>query len=285
MVILFIGKDGFLGSHLLNSFKSSNNLLLYGVKSMPRKLIANNIKSYYLTNLDNINKLSKINIDIVINTAVVYGKNNKNSKLWETNVKMPLMLTRIVKNPECIFINFGSFYTKFSKYPNLKKYSDSKIALNNGLKKIKNKKIVMLHLEHLYGENDSKDKFIPTMLENLINGVNEIKLTNCNQKRDFVHVDDITKLIHNIIDQKSKLSLGMNEFEVGTGKSIPIKKLLILMKKKTDSSTNLNFGALELDQNEIMDSKANISSLIDLFGWAPEISIKKGIDSLILSQK
>ena len=39
-------------------------------------------------------------------------------------------------------------------------------------------------------------------------------------------------LIHLIINQRNNLNYCFNEFEVGTGKSVAVKKLLQLMKKK-----------------------------------------------------
>ena len=228
MVILLIGRNGFLGKNLVNSFKSIensiSNSLLYGVKSYP-KTIDNNLDHFFLTDLNELELLSKINIDIVINTAVLYGRND-DQKLWETNVEMPLKLIEVIKNPDCLFINFGSFFTKHMDYVKLQKYRDSKIALRESLKKIEKRKTVLLHLEHIYGNYDSKNKFVAKMLDLLTRNVDEIELTECCQKRDFIHVSDVVQLIHLIINQRNKLNYCFNEFEVGTGKSVAVKKLL-----------------------------------------------------------
>tara|TARA_B110001452_G_C15241025_1_gene429667 strand:- start:5795 stop:6655 length:861 start_codon:yes stop_codon:yes gene_type:complete len=286
MVILFIGGNGFLGKTLVNSFKSIensiSNSLLYGVKSYPKKTIDNSLDHYFLTDLNELELLSKINIDIVINTAVLYGRND-DQKLWETNVKMPLKLIEVIKNPDCLFINFGSFYTKHLDYVKLQNYRDSKIALREGLKKLEKRKTVLLHLEHIYGNYDSKNKFVAKMLDLLTRNVDEIELTECCQKRDFIHVSDVVQLIHLIINQRNNLNYCFNEFEVGTGESVAVKKLLQLMKKKTNSSTKLSFGSLNLNPNEIMDSKANIAPLNELFAWNPKVSLDQGIDDLISS--
>ena len=286
MVFLLIGGNGFLGKNLVNSFKSiensNSNSLLYGVKSYPKKTIDNGLDHYFLTDLNELESLSKINIDIVINTAVLYGRND-DQKLWETNVKMPLKLIEVIKNPDCLFINFGSFYTKHLDYVKLKNYIDSKIALRESLKKLEKRKTVLLHLEHIYGNYDSKNKFVAKMLDRLTRNVDEIELTECCQKRDFIHVSDVVQLIHLIINQRNKLKYCFNEFEVGTGESVALKKLLLLMKKKTNSSTKLSFGSLKLNPNEIMDSKANIAPLNELFAWYPKVSLDQGINDLISS--
>ena len=121
------------------------------------------------------------------------------------------------------------------------------------------------------------------MFNLLAKDVEEIELTECSQKRDFIHVSDVVQLIHLIINQRYKLNNCFNEFEVGTGKSVAIKKLLQIMKEKTNSSTKLSFGSLELNFNEIMDSKANIAPLNELFAWSPKVSLDQGIDDLISS--
>ena len=46
--------------------------------------------------------------------------------------------------------------------------------------------------------------------------------------------------------------LEYEEYEVGTGNVITIKKFVDIVKKATNSSTNLNFGGKDYRQNEIM---------------------------------
>ena len=46
------------------------------------------------------------------------------------------------------------------------------------------------------------------------------------------------------------------------------------------SNTMLNFGAIEYRQNEVMTSKADISSLLNL-GWEPRFDLKMGLRKYI----
>ena len=55
-----------------------------------------------------------------------------------------------------------------------------------------------------------------------------------------------------------------------------------LIKDLMQSETVLNFGALEYRENEVMYSKADISSLIKL-GWNPMFNLEEGLKEYIMS--
>lgn len=69
-------------------------------------------------------------------------------------------------------------------------------------------------------------------------------------------------------------------FEVGTGESISIRNLVKKIKIISGSQSVLGFGDIEYRNDEIMDSKAENSNLIDL-GWRPFVSLENGIKKII----
>ena len=74
----------------------------------------------------------------------------------------------------------------------------------------------------------------------------------------------------------------INAFEVGTGTATSIAGFVKIVKKQTNSQTELKFGALPYRENEIMEAKADPSSLIE-YGWKPTFSLEKGISETIAS--
>ena len=108
----------------------------------------------------------------------------------------------------------------------------------------------------------------------------EINLTAGEQKRDFVYVEDVVDAYWKILKYHSMLSFDTSElyqyYEIGTGKTICIRDLALIVKSLLSSKTRLNFGAIPYREGEIMESKADISKLKEL-GWLPSMDIEDGI--------
>ncbi|EAA5526345.1 CDP-abequose synthase, partial [Salmonella enterica] len=66
----------------------------------------------------------------------------------------------------------------------------------------------------------------------------------------------------------------------GTGKSIELKEVFEIIKKETHSSSKINYGAVAMRDDEIMESHANTSFLTRL-GWSAEFSIEKGVKKML----
>ena len=109
-------------------------------------------------------------------------------------------------------------------------------------------------------------------------------ITYGQQKRDFVYIDDVCEAFKTILDNYKKFAFHYLTFEVGTGKSIPIRSFIENIKRISNSKTQLNFGKLPYREDEIMSSKADISFLENL-GWKPTVMIEEGITKIITEYK
>ena len=130
-------------------------------------------------------------------------------------------------------------------------------------------------LEHMYGEDDSRLKFVTFLFESLKEGVPEINLTTGEQKRDFIYVGDVVEAYWKILTHQDAAER-YQRYEIGTGKAVCIRDLSVRMKELLRSETKLNFGAIPYRENEVMESKADISGLQTL-GWTPSTDIEEGI--------
>ena len=92
-----------------------------------------------------------------------------------------------------ILFDTDSFFNTDSLLPKyLNTYSLSKAQFVEWLKQLSYKiQCVNLRLEHMYGPKDDKTKFVPWLLDQMINSIEEIKLTLGTQKRDFIYIDDV----------------------------------------------------------------------------------------------
>ena len=282
--VLIVGAYGFLGQHVTNYFVNKDYHVHLAVKSsskVPKALVNFKPIVSFTDAPDFIDKLDDLMFDVVIYTAVHYGKNRNKDDVWECNVHLPLRILEKVGNEKLLFIHFDTFFNKFSAYKYLPLYTSSKQEFREQLKQNFDCKIVGLQLEHLYGENDNSTKFISIIIDALKSNKDEIQLTSCEQKRDFIYVGDLLILIDKLILARKNLALNNYLFEVGTGESISLKSFVVELKYQLKASTKLIFGALPMRQNEIMDSKADLNKLDNILSWQPKINFKQGINRLI----
>jgi nucleoside-diphosphate-sugar epimerase len=283
--ILLTGATGFLGSHILKRLLNDGKdvVILTRETSNFRKIKMLKGFTIFQVNqhLSNIEELFEIHsIDTIIHVATEYGKKLPYSVVLYSNVYLPIRLIEAANKKKLkIFINTDSFFSKFQNYSYLKEYITTKKIFKQYLKSLTGIQIINLQLEHVFGENDSKDKFIPFLIESMKTNMNEIALTEGIHKRDFIYVDDVVDA-YMVVLSKSKYLKQFSEFEVGTGVSIQIKDFVIRAHQILNSKSNLLFGALPTRYDEISDSKANNLDLINL-GFIPKTTIEVGINKII----
>lgn len=280
--IFITGATGFLGASLVHK------LLGMGYKVYATKRAQSKLSRYgglveqpiwiELEHLD-FDEFFKINsVDCIVHCATDYGRKNVNPiQTVEANLILPLKIIHAAAGHVCNFINTDTILPKqINNYSLSKKqfaewlhiYSDRIGAIN-------------ISLEHFYGPGDDVTKFTSSIINALLLGESEIKLTNGEQKRDFIYIDDVVDAITLIINASQGCQSGFHEYEVGYGASISIREFVTTAKILSGNhSTLLNFGAIPYRQNEKMEVVANIASLNKL-GWEPKIGLTEGLGRTI----
>lgn len=122
-------------------------------------------------------------------------------------------------------------------------------------------------LEHFYGAGDNPTKFVSYVISNLLDEVGSLEFSEGTQKRDFIFIHDVVDAFVTILKNLSQWQKGFYPFEIGTNQNIAIRDLVLLTKDLCNNEkTELKFGALQLRENEVMNSFANTESIRKL-GW------------------
>ena len=284
--ILLTWWTGFLGSYLITELLNEYNIILlkrrYSDISRISWLI-NKIKYYDLDYLDKLEKIfEEDNIDMIIHTATDYWKKQSNfNSIIESNLLFPIKLLELwIKHWIKTFINTDTHWNENTELPIwLSYYAYSKKDFIKYLKKIINNnkiKFINIKLEHLYWPKDNNDKFIPYIINNLLQNVDKIDLTKWEQKKDFIYINDAIKAYISILNNIDKILDWFEEFNLWSWKTLSIKELILKINHIIKSNTSLNFGKLEYRKWEPIQSKAYIKKLNN-FWWYPKYDINSWI--------
>lgn len=282
--ILITGGNGFLGSHIVRSLIKKYKIVVLEKNTAQLERLNDVLSEIKIYDIDRIQPeliFVENNIDIILHTATIYGRNDETIEtILATNFLLPFTLFRLgVKHNSKVFINTDTVLER-----TVSTYAMSKAQLRDWLQFYAQElKVINIQLEHFYGPEGRIDNFISLMIRQMLANSPEINLTKGEQTRDFVYYTDVVDAFLLIINSKDKFNQSYFNIEIASGERITIKKLVETIKKLTQSTTNLNFGALPYRENEFMESKANNLHLRSL-GWIPKVSLVEGLKESILKE-
>lgn len=284
--VLLTGATGFLGSHLLEALlKKGHEVVILKRSTSDTWRIQDLIDQVVIYDVDTQGielAFEQQHIDVVMHTACHYGRNDDPiTQVVESNLMFGLRIL-----DACLKYNTDTFFNTDSLLPrDLNVYSLSKQQFVEYLKQQSSQiKIINLKLEHMYGPKDDETKFVPWVLSQLKANVQEIKLTEGEQQRDFIYIDDVVSAYLTALEKTSGL-VGFNEFDVGTGELVTVRNFLEQLKeiyeiKLGSTSTSFAFGAIPYREGEMMSVELNNQPLKAL-GWQPHMNSSAGIERII----
>jgi len=266
MKIGITGASGNLGSAILDKINSATKHQAFPISSF--SFVE---KSYF------------DEFDVIIHCATCYGrKEEKFSEVMSANLMVPLKILDSIKENK-IFINIDSPLPK-----NLSPYSFTKSAFKEACQFLMNQgldaKIINIKLHNFYGgENSNQLDLIHNFTSQLLQN-KELNLTNCEQKRDFISIEDVLSAMVTILENLHSFPRKFSEVEIGSGKAISLKEIILMIKEATKSSSVINLGAISLRKNEPMELCADLMQMKKL-NWQPKVSIEQGIADVISKNK
>tara|TARA_B100000003_G_scaffold184481_1_gene178143 strand:- start:114 stop:929 length:816 start_codon:yes stop_codon:yes gene_type:complete len=241
------GHSGSVGKKLLSLNKKNKNLKLIPFKGDVRnkKKIESWIKNNNLTHLIHLAAIVPIK-EVNRNKKKAYDVNYIGSKnIVDLYIKYKLKWLFFASTSHV----YKSQYQKIkenSKLSPISYYGKTKLLSENYIiKKIKNKNYCIGRIFSMTNKNQRRNYLIPD-LKNKCKLKKKIKLNNLNHFRDFISLDDISKIIIILLKKNYK-----GVINIGTGKATYLKDIskIIFKKNKLSPTYNDNFHPTYLVAN------------------------------------
>jgi len=288
VTILVTGATGFLGSHLVDSLVANGHRVLAYARPGASRNQRQGVAWFPLEAGIEDRPFSQGQIDAVIHMATCYGRAGESVPLLlEANLLLPVLLANLaVRFKVPLFINTDTYFNQGDEgYSLLPDYSLSKHHALHWLKRCMvgtSLGLVNMRLEHMYGPGDRPEKFCPYVLRAMARHEPELPLTTGEQRRDFIHVDDVVTAFLAVLENWKCTAGETVQFGVGWGTSMPIRDFITTGHHLAASRTKLQFGALPSRPADFSESRADNGSLRHL-GWIPRTDLENGIRQTLAS--
>lgn len=263
-----MGATGYLGSHIASVLVKENAIF-----SICHKVsLESSGNMIYIPQNSYEDFLREYKMDWVINCIGAYQK-ERNVDIIEANFSFPIQVidTALSYGVE----NILNINTALPEGLNL--YSFTKRMLGHFGRYCciwQEVNFYNLLVELFYGVDEPEDRFLSSLIEKM-KGNQDVLLTEGNQRRDIVHIEDVCQAVCLIM--KSQLK-GYCDIPVGTGEGHTVKEIAEYLQSELNSSSRLLFGAVPMRKNE-PDSIADIS-LLEKLGYRIRYPWKKGLNHM-----
>ena len=278
MNIFVTGGTGFIGKCLINRLRNINcNIYAIDRKEKYKSLKSNSI-NWIPKGLEDLNLDDLKNIHTIIHLAAVGVSPQKASKidLEFFNVYQSLRLIKLAyQSGVKRFIAAGTcleygkesdnwdFIPPNAKLKPLCPYSESKAKCFKLLRQFSIENNIEMFYGRIfsaYGEGQYEHNLWPSLIS-AANSGKDFKMTNAEEIRDFIHVDEVSKYLVNAIFRKDIKRGEPLVINVGSGYPIKLKDFAQNEWYKLKAEGKLVFGALKNRKYTIKRMVANIEGL------------------------
>lgn len=277
------GGSGYLGSHLVKAFVKQGyrvGALVRSTSARTRLEITDGkYEPFTADTLGDVeNAVQKFFPDVIVHTACSYGRKSETPfEVFQANVAlgMAMLKASVSLGKKITFINTGTVLPASSNMYALTKNQFSDLGRQVSESSSDQLQFIDVALQHMLGPHDDTSKFTSFVIQGCANNVDSIALSNGDQRRDFIFITDVVSAYQTLISKRQEIT-AYERIEMGSGFAVAIKDFVELVKRLSEASTTLNFGAVPSRPNDPPELKADLSRLA-LLGWSPAFTLEKGI--------
>ena len=285
MKYILIGSDGFIGSNLIEvgrlCYTKFDSGFLKGSLSAGTTPID---ITQDMSDLENY--LKQLDEDFkVINLAAIhhipYCNENPEEAIY-TNVYGNRKLIELCKRHRCahyIFASSGAVYkpclenhaeTDYLESSDI--YSSSKILAENDIVN-SDLNYSILRFFNIVGKQDFTPHLIPEVTNQILNGIYEIKVGNLSTVRDYIHVNDIVKIIELVLTDENPPAV----FNCGTGRGTSGEEIIEIIKSIANREIDFEKVAHKFRKSDRPSQVSNNSLLREKYNFQSFETVEKGI--------
>jgi len=304
--ILVTGAGGFIGSHLTEYLVEKGHKVKAFIRYNSRNFWGWLEKSKYIDNIEiylgNIRDYDSVynsmkGIDYIFHLAALIGipysyysplayiKTNIEGTYNILQAAKELNIQRVIHTSTSEVYGTAQYIPIDEKHPinPQSPYAASKAGADYLAKSFYlsfNLPVTIVRPFNIFGPRQSARAVVPTIITQILNGKNYIKLGNLDSSRDFNYVLDAVEGISRIGLHPKTMGEVVN---IGTGKDVSIRKLTEIANKLTGENTEV-----KLDNKRARPPKSEVWRLVcdyskahDLTGWKPCYTLEEGLEKTI----
>ena len=283
--ILFTSIDGFIGSHILSSFKGKNNFFL--TDKIDR--VNNKERIFHFKDFENIIRTK--NIDIVFNNrGILLGSPSKLDRI--NNIDSRKIFTITTKYNVDYFINLDTNKALIS--PRLPSgiighgkgmdYHLSKQSFREFfIKTISSFLRINVYCDIIYGPKDKLHKFVNKTVFEILNNDKNINLYNPNLKRNFLYIEDFIKYTKKLLNSLYRIDKDYTEYYFASKEFNSLEEFINLIKKILKSRIYIKIykGNLYKKTNDILMKEFYIKNNPKWIRLNHTINLETGLKKVI----
>jgi len=129
----------------------------------------------------------------------------------------------------------------------------------------------MMRVFNIYGEGQSGDSLIPSILRQLPSG--KVELMDPEPRRDFLYVTDVVQAYLRAGEYDRA---GFNVFNIGSGASYSVDDIVRLVLQAWGREAEIRYRH-QRRKSEVMDVVADFRKAKTELGWEPRVTLEQGI--------
>ena len=277
--VLVTGGSGFIGSHVVDFLvKKKYNVTTFDLSPPIRK----NVKFIRGSILDkNCLQFALKNIDFVFHLAAVSDINKVRAipvKTINTNILGTTYLLEASRNKNVKRFIFASSVYSFGTAGNL--YTTSKISSELLIKNYRllfGQNFTILRYSTAYGPRSREVDAVSIFVERALKNLDIVIFGDGQQKRNYLHVEDLAKGSMMALKQKAK-----NKIITLTSKNnIKMFDLARTIIRLTKSNSKIRFNKKNKRFDDFTSNYSYKNNNEGIINWKPKYSLKKGLEQYI----